>query len=150
MCVLASGWLTSGCSDTVSLDAPALSGADARACAELVEALPEQVADQSRREVDAGAGYGAAWGDPAIELRCGVPVPEGFDDVAACQTVNGVDWYVPESQQTGRPEDIIMTAVGRATYVEVRLPERYWPPPTAMVDLGTAVKRTIPSVQPCV
>jgi hypothetical protein len=149
-CALASAALATGCSDTVSLDAPSLSGAGARACAALVDALPDQVADQPQREVDAGAGYGAAWGDPAIELRCGIARPRELTSAAACQVANGVGWFVPESQQTGRPEDITMTTVGRAQYVEVRVPEEYFPPTTAMVDLGPALKRTIRSVRPCV
>jgi hypothetical protein len=127
-----------------------VSGKTARACAALVDALPDEVADQPRRDVDSGDGYGAAWGDPAIELRCGVPRPDGFGRASECQSVNGVDWYVPESQQTGRPEDITMTSVGRAEYVEVRVPQQYFPPASAMVDLGPAVRRTIRSVRPCV
>ena len=143
--------LLGGCSGTVSLDdAPALSGADARTCAALVKALPDRVSDQPRRKADTGDGYAAAWGDPAIELRCGVPMPSDFDEVSGCQTANGVDWFVPESQQTGRPEDIVMTSVGRSVNVEVRIPAAYWPPVNTMVDLGTAVKRTLRSVKPCV
>ncbi len=141
--------LAAGCSDTVSLDAPTLSGPDAKACAALVAALPGRVAGQPQREVDSGDGFGAAWGDPAIELRCGVPRPKGLTRTAACQVANGVGWFVPEEQQTGRPEDITMTTVGRAQYVEVRVPEEYFPPPATMVDLGPAVKRTIRSVRPC-
>jgi len=141
--------LVAGCSGTVDVDAPDVSGQQGRACAALVDALPDEVADQPRRDVDAGDGYGAAWGDPAIVLRCGVPRPAGFDRAAACQTANGVDWYVPESQQTGRAEDITMTSVGRAAYVEVQVPKTYWPPATAMVDLGAALKRTVRSVRPC-
>jgi hypothetical protein len=141
--------LAAGCSDTVGVDAPEVSGQRERACAALVDALPDHVADQPQREVDAGDGYGAAWGDPAIVLRCGVTRPEGFDRAAACQTANGVDWYVPESQQTGRAEDITMTSVGRAEYVEVQVPKEYFPPATAMVDLGPALKRTMRSVRPC-
>jgi len=145
--------LTGGCSDTVSLDAPSPSGADARACAALVAALPDEVADQPTREADAGDGYGAAWGapgDPVIELRCGVPRPEGLTSTSACEVANGVGWFVPEDQQTGGPADITMTTVGRAQYVEVRVPEEYFPPATAMVDLAPALKRTIRSVRPCV
>jgi hypothetical protein len=111
--------------------------------------LPGRVAGQPQREVDSGDGFGAAWGDPAIELRCGVPRPRGLTRTAACQVANGVGWFVPEAQQTGRPEDITMTTVGRAQYVEVRVPEEYFPPPATMVDLGPAVKRTIRSVRPC-
>jgi hypothetical protein len=39
--------------------------------------------------------------------------------------------------------------VGRAEYVEVRLPQHYWPPAAAMADLARAVRRTIPDVKPC-
>jgi hypothetical protein len=134
----------------VSLDAPAVSGADARACRALEDALPAKVADQSRVESDDGRGYGAAWGDPAIELRCGVPMPAGFDKFAGCQTANGVDWYVPESQQTGKAEDITMTTVGRSTNVEVRIPADYWPPVATMVDLAPAVKKALRAEKPCV
>jgi Protein of unknown function (DUF3515) len=148
--VLAILTLSSGCSDTVSLDAPSPRAADARTCAALLDALPQRVADQQRRDVDPGGGYGAAWGDPPIELRCGVPRPKGLDAFAQCQTVNGVDWYIPESQQTGQPQQITMTTVGRAQYVEVRIPADYFPPATTMVELGPAVKQTIREVRPCV
>jgi hypothetical protein len=43
-----------------------------------------------------------------------------------------------------------MTSVGRSVYVEVRLPEEYWPPAAAMVDVAPALKRTTRSVRPCV
>ena len=142
--------LLGGCSRTVSLDdAPALSGAAARTCAALVKALPDRVSDQPRRKADTGDGYAAAWGDPAIELRCGVPKPAGLTPASACQTTNGVDWFVPPSQVTGRPTDVTMTTVGRSVYVEVRVPEDYFPPATAMVDLAHAVKSTTRSVRPC-
>jgi hypothetical protein len=142
--------LTAACSSSVSLDAPALSGTDARACRALVDALPDRVDDLPRVDVDPGDGFGAAWGDPAIELRCGVPAPEGFDRFATCQVTNGVGWYIPESQQTGRPGPVTMTTVGRAQNVEVRIPEDYFPPANTMVDLAPALKRTIREVRPCV
>ncbi len=132
------------------MDAPALSGAVARRCAALVEALPARVADQPGRRVDAGGGYAAAWGDPAIELRCGVPRPAGFDRFSTCQVANGVGWFIPDEQQTGRPEAITMTTVGRAVNVEVRIPRDYFPPPATMVDLAPAIRRADREVRPCV
>ena len=128
----------------------ALAGSDARACAALLRALPDRVADQTQRTVDPGRGYAAAWGDPAIELRCGVPKPAGFDRFATCQEANGVGWFIPEEQQTGRPTAITMTTIGRALNVEVRIPADYFPPPATMVDLAPALKRTIREVRPCV
>jgi hypothetical protein len=142
--------LAGGCSGTLTVDAPAAAGSDARACAALIEALPHRVADRAERRVDAGGGYAAAWGDPAIELRCGVPRPHGLDRFAGCQVANGVGWFIPESQQTGRPVDITMTTVGRAQNVEVRIPAAYFPPVNAMVDLAPALKHTIREVRPCV
>ena len=115
-----------------------------------MRALPARVADQSEREVDPGRGYAAAWGDPAIELRCGVPAPAGLDRFATCQEANGVGWYIPEEQQTGRPGPITMTTIGRAQNVEVRIPADYFPPPATMVDLAPALKRTIRQVRPCI
>ncbi|MGZ4460259.1 MAG: DUF3515 domain-containing protein [Nocardioidaceae bacterium] len=142
--------LLASCSGTVGVDAPAVHGSDARACAALVKALPAHVADQKQRKVDAGGGYADAWGDPAIVLRCGVPRPKGFTKFAACQQANGVGWFVPQSQQTGKPETITMTTIGRAQNVEVTIPPDYWPPPATMVDLAPAIKRTIREVRPCV
>ena len=46
-------------------------------------------------------------------LRCGVGTPEGYDQFAACQTVNGVDWFVPEDQIEDQDADVVMTTIGR-------------------------------------
>jgi hypothetical protein len=147
--------LTSACSGgPVELDAPELSGADARACKALVAALPSKVADLARVDADSGQGFGAAWGDPAIELRCGVRRPAGLTATAECTEANGVGWFIPDEQQSGRnkgrPTDITMTTIGRSVYVEVRIPADYWPPVNAMVDLAPALKQTIREVRPCV
>ncbi len=140
-----------GCgSGTVTVDSPDLHGADARACHALVGALPDQVSDQQRRTVRPGDAYGAAWGDPAIVLRCGVGRPAGFDRFASCQVTNGVGWFIPPGQITGHPTDVVMTTVGRAQNVEVRIPADYFPPAAAMVDLAPAIKSTIRQVRPCV
>ena len=141
--------LATGCSDTVSVNAPPLSQADARACRALVNALPDSVADLNRRPVDDGDGYAAAWGDPPIVLRCGVPVPKGLDKFATCQVTNGVAWFIPESQTQGDRVDVLMTTVGRSQNVEVAIPSDYFPPANTMVDLASAVKSTIREVRPC-
>jgi len=149
VCCAATLLVLGGCSGTLSLEAPRLDGAAAKACATLVADLPPRVDSQRRRDVDAGHGFGAAWGDPAIELRCGVRRPAGLDAFAQCQVVDGVGWYIPDSQITGRPEDITMTTVGRAEYVEVRVPRDYFPPAATMVDLAPAVKRSVKELRPC-
>jgi hypothetical protein len=142
--------MVGGCSGPLEVPAPRPDAAGARTCASLVDALPASVADQARRDVDAGDGYAAAWGDPAIELRCGVRRPRGLDRFASCQVANGVGWFIPESQQTGRPGPVTMTTVGRSVFVEVRLPAAYWPPATAMADLAPALRRSTRELRPCV
>jgi hypothetical protein len=143
--------LVAGCGPgPVRLDSPPLSGKAADACARLVAALPDAVADQDRRPVEPEQAYGAAWGDPAIRLRCGVPRPAGFDRFATCMETNGVGWFIPEEQITGRPGDIVMTTIGYAQNIEVWVPQRYWPPAAAMADLAPAIKGSIREVKPCV
>jgi hypothetical protein len=140
----------SGCgSESVAVDSPDLRGADAAACRALVDALPDSVSDQKRRPVDPEDAYAAAWGDPAIVLRCGVAKPAGLDKLSTCQVANGVGWFIPEDQITGKPEDIVMTTVGRTQYVEVRIPADDWPPAAAMADLAKAVKSSTREVRPC-
>jgi hypothetical protein len=143
-------FLATGCSPgTVEIDSPELTGADARTCSDLMNALPDAVSDQAARDVDPEAAYGAAWGDPAIVLRCGVDVPAGLDEFATCQVVNDVAWFVPESQIDDQDADVVMTTVGRAVNVEVKVPAEYRPPAAAMVDLAAAVKATVREVKPC-
>jgi hypothetical protein len=144
------GCLTSCATGPVEVSSPDLSGADAQACRDLVEALPDSVAGQDRREVSPDDGATAAWGDPAIELRCGVPEPAGFDEFATCQVTNDVGWFIPQQQIDRGPGEIVMTTVGRAQNVEVRLPADYWPPAAAMVDLADAVRSSTREVEPCV
>jgi hypothetical protein len=122
-------------------------GPDAEACSALVEAAPETVADQERRDVD--GRYAAAWGDPAIVLRCGVPVPADFDELSSCQITNGVAWFIPDEQITGAAEDIVMTTIGREPGIQVAIPAEYFPPAGTMVDLADVVKRHTERVERC-
>ena len=136
---------------------PTQPGADAAACERLVDGLPETVADQERREVeDAAATTAAAWGDPAIVLRCGVGEPASFDRFSACQIVNGVAWYIPDEQITGSATDITTlttkfssSTIGRKPGVEVAIPADYFPPAATMVDLAAALKRHTERVERC-
>jgi hypothetical protein len=137
-----------GCSpEQVTIESPGLDDQERRRCPALVEALPDQLVDQPRREPS--VNYGAAWGDPAIVLRCGVDEPAGFDELSACQIVNDVAWFVPESQITGEAVDVTMTTVGRSPGVEVTLPAAYFPPAAAMAQLSDAVRAHTDEVEPC-
>ena len=129
---------------------PGLSPTEAATCAALVEALPETVDGAGRRPVDPTDAPAAAWGDPAIVLRCGVDMPPEFDDFATCHETNDVGWFIPDEQVTGSPEPITMTTIGRDVNIEVALPVEHFPPASAMVDLADAVKQTTEEVDGCV
>ena len=149
------GALSAGCSDEpatpadtgpVALTAP--EGDVPPACTELLARLPLAVADQPRRDVEPADAPGAAWGAPAITLLCGVEEPAGFDDVASCLTVSGVDWFIP-TEQLEAQGDLTMTTVNREVHVEVRLPAAYFPPATTLADLARPVRRSIPATDQC-
>ncbi len=144
------GLLLAACGGPVAVDAPELSGPDASTCRALLDALPQTVDDVERRDVEPARAPAAAWGDPAIVLRCGVEMPQTFDDFATCQETNGVGWFIPEEQMTGSPTAITMTTIGRDVNIEVALPEEHFPPANAMVDLAHAIKQTTEELDPCV
>ena len=139
------GLLTlAGCSGVVDLE-PADLDPDAEAiCADLLTDLPRELAGQGRRDV-APAGSGVAWGDPAVTLRCGVTDAQGLGRASECQVVNGVGWYPEELSDSYR-----FTTVGRATPVEVVVPDAYAPEVGPLTELADAVARHDPEVRACV
>ena len=136
-----------GCG-AVRLDDAHVSAADRRACKALVAATPHRVSEKSRRETT-GGDLGAAWGDPAIVLRCGVGTPDGYHPGDPCQRVNGVDWFAPGNQIADQAEDVTLTTIGRKPNVEVDVPADYRPPTAAMVDLAGVIKKRTKVVEPC-
>lgn len=139
--------LLAGCGG-VDIAESSVSASERAACTELVEALPDEVSDQPRRKTS-GSPLGAAWGDPAIVLTCGVGKPEDYDRFANCQTVNGVDWFVPEETVGDQSADVVLTTIGRTPSVELKVPASYRPPAAAMVDVSRAIRIGTRTVAPC-
>jgi hypothetical protein len=135
------GWLPVGCgTGAVSLEEPTMSERTRGICEDLVADVPERVADLERREVEPDDAVGAAWGDPAIVLRCGVDGPADFDPMNGCTTVNDVDWYIPiEQLEANGDEDLTMTTIERDVAVEVTMPGEHWPPAAPLADLSDVV-----------
>ena len=143
--------MLAGCGgDDVHVDRFTVSTAGQTGCRALLDAMPDHVAGESARTVT-GSAYAAAWGDPAIVLRCGVGKPDGFDKVSQCQRANGVDWFVPESTIGDLSADVVMTTIGRSPAIEVLLPAHYRPEGSAavMVDLATTIKAHTIETTPC-
>ncbi|MDP9222233.1 MAG: DUF3515 domain-containing protein [Actinomycetota bacterium] len=122
--------LAVGCSDQVTAKLPA--GADDPACTQLGAALPKTLLKQDRRATDPSSPALAAWGDPAIILRCGVETPGPTTD--QCTTVNGIDWVA-------RPltDGYDFTTYGRTPAIQVLVPKHYAPETFALTGLASAV-----------
>jgi len=132
--------LTAGCGGGAGPAGPVPSptGSAAAVCAALAGALPPLVAGQPR----AGgprSPFAAAWGDPAIQLRCGVARPAALAPASQLATVNGVDWFAEQ-----RRGGYLFTTWGRVVYVRVWVPDRYAPEVNPLVDLAAPVARTVP------
>ncbi|GAA5122945.1 hypothetical protein GCM10023339_42040 [Alloalcanivorax gelatiniphagus] len=117
--------LTACSSGTIRVDEPDLSAADRAACEALVADLPDTLAGQERREVEPADALGAAWGDPAYVLACGVDEPQDYEPTAECNVIDGVGWYVTDDQLSDQGEDATPIALSLAPYVEVLVPADY-------------------------
>jgi len=120
-----------GCGSGSDLPKP---GPDAGSalCTALLKRLPEQVLDRRRTSLDVTGA--AAWGDPAIVLRCGVPAPGPSGN---CLVINGQEWIFTETKDVFR-----FVTHDRSPAVEVTFPTSInrTTVPGAFVDLGPAVK----------
>lgn len=143
--------LLSGCGGPIEVDAPDVSGADLEACSAFAADLPASLAEMDRVEIEPADALAAAYGDPAIVVRCGVPVPEGFDLTASCETANGVGYFIPDEQYTDQGLDIVLTTAGYEPRVEVHVPAKYRPNavPAAMAALAPLVKANLTLVDDC-
>jgi hypothetical protein len=111
---------TSGPLPGISIAAPqSPTEATQRACVSVFAKLPVQLGTLAPRKTETDSSFVAAWGNPAIVLRCGVSRPAVFGTPEAAQLidVNGVIWQPdPQKQQT------VYTSVDRSAYIEVTVP----------------------------
>jgi hypothetical protein len=120
------------CSAATEVAAPDL--ADEAPCGSV--AWPETVSGQERTATEPEGPWVAAWGDPAIIARCGLPAlePTTFD----CVDVDGVDWVVRELA-----DGTAMSTYGTDPAVEVLVPADYGPGPLLLPAFGD-VARALP------
>ncbi|MEE6272966.1 DUF3515 family protein [Georgenia sp. MJ206] len=148
--------LLGGCAPAVNVP-PATDAADP-VCGEVLQALPHVLADGERRSITSQAT--AAWGEPAITLRCGVEPPGPTTE--RCLTVEAdgseVDWIALEGDDEALPEHArqgqgtwVFLTYGRVPAIEVVVPvERAGDQPTGvLVDLARAVELA-PASRHCV
>jgi hypothetical protein len=143
--------LTACGKDPVSIPTLVLSASDQAVCQRVTNALPDHVSGQSRRKTQPAEALGGAWGDPAIVVQCGVPLPGGFTRTSSCTTADGVGWYLPDAQFRDPSSDIVISSAGYRPIVQVAIPGSYRPSglAAAMVQLAPVVRRYTTLVQPC-
>jgi hypothetical protein len=109
----------------VPIEEQDLSEADRATCEALVDDLPDTLAGELRRSTDPDDALGAAWGDPAYVLTCGVPEPADYAPTAECSVIKGIGWYVADDQLSDSRVDATPIALSRTPYVELLVPSRY-------------------------
>ncbi|NYE94638.1 hypothetical protein FHU41_000859 [Psychromicrobium silvestre] len=134
------GALLTACTPAVEV-APAKDSADP-ACAPMMIALPDALADAPLRETSSQAT--AAWGNPSVVvLRCGVtPPPRTTTDT--CVGVNGVDWVMKQKGDTWT-----LTTYGRQPATEILFSEKNVASSTILPQLAASVSK-IPQTYKCV
>ena len=125
MSALACLLLTACSPGKVPIEKQDLSQADRATCEAFVDDLPDTLAGELRRSTDPEDALGAAWGDPAYVLTCGVPEPADYAPTAECSVVKGIGWYVADDQLSDARVDATPIALSRTPYVELLVPSRY-------------------------
>ncbi|QMU78945.1 DUF3515 domain-containing protein [Streptacidiphilus sp. PB12-B1b] len=125
--------LLAGCSGGLHVPAPVTTGAAAAQCRSLHALLPPTLMGQKRRSSSPASDNTAAWGDPAITVRCGVAEPGPLDPRAADYDptelhtvwvlVDGVCWLTQPPADNGG--GFTFTTVKQQTYVQVHVPGAY-------------------------
>ena len=139
-----------GCSNAVQVAAPTTTGAAAAQCRALQARLPKTLMGGKRRSSTPASADTAAWGNPAVTLRCGVSEPGAMNPASpqydptgsqsVADTVDGVCWL---TQQTGGG-GFRFTTVKQQTYVEVDVPGSYAGRAYPLPALASAVLQSDP------
>ena len=133
----------SGCGATLDVDEYPTAPGTKVDCEALIADMPTKVAGQGNRDVS--GQIAAAWGDPAIILRCGVEKPKALIPSSPCYTVRDVGWL---SETTA--DGYLFTTIGRTFYVSIEVPKTYDPAADALADLAQSIKKHDPLKKPCV
>ena len=141
-----------GCSggDSVTVAAPATTGSTAKQCAALKAALPATLQGRKLRGTTPESANTAAWGSPAITLRCGVgtaavldPHSPAYDLNADIEESGGVCWVSEQTAGGG----FRFTTVRQQATVELSLPAAYAGGQSPVGLLAGAVLKTDPAVK---
>jgi hypothetical protein len=123
----------------VPLAVPQPNARAAAACEQLIAALPGELDGLTARGTDPESSLTAAYGRPAVTVRCGVPRPEALGLTSRLLVVDEVDWF-PEELTNG----VRFTTTGRVAYLQVDVPDDHAPGSDLLVDLAAPVLDHLP------
>ncbi len=138
--VLALPLALGSCSGSAPVEPPSPAGPALAACQRLSDKLPAKLDGLAARGTEPESAYTAAWGDPAVELRCGIERPALLDGTPPAVEIDGVGWVIEELEDGHR-----FTSTGRVAYVQVRVPDDYAPEVNVLVDLAPAMSSAVPT-----
>jgi hypothetical protein len=129
----------------ISVAAPPANAAADAPCTTLLGDLPTAIATSdgtlAGRPAQSTWTYVAAWGQPAVVLRCGVPRPAALtvNSGAFVIAVDNVNFF-----QSKSGSNFIYTAIDRAAYIEISVPTSYSQPPIG--PIASAIATALPQV----
>lgn len=110
-------------------------------CAALSRQLPRRLDTLRSRPTEPVSARLAAWGEPAVVLRCGTERPAGFRLGVEPLTVDDVAWF-----QRIAGEVVVWTTVDRRVPVELTIPAVYGGQGALLVAVAPAIKAVLPAV----
>ncbi|MEV1287275.1 DUF3515 family protein [Micromonospora sp. NPDC049679] len=125
----------------VSMAAPPLDERAATVCRALLSRLPAQLRDLPQRTVTGGHEQNAAYGDPAITMACGIPLPS-FPPTDIVYPLDRVCWHAGD-----RPDATVWTTVDREVPVQVTVPKTYDEPGQWVIPFSAPVIAAVPSAK---
>jgi hypothetical protein len=137
----AAGSSSSGPLAPVTVTPPPSNAASEQPCAKVVGSLPLRLAGQNVRATatNPASPFVVAWGNPAIVLRCGVNRPAAMVPTTPFVVVDTVNFLVVRSKT-----QTVWTAVDRAAFIEVTVPNSYSQPP--MGPIADVIAKELPAV----
>jgi hypothetical protein len=108
-------------------------------CSALIAALPRVVDGAKARPVPRAAESSAAWGDPPIVLRCGVPSPS-YAPTAQLLGIEGVTWATAKVSGA-----VVWRSTDLDVPVEITVPDPYRDKAATQIlnPLATPLKSTL-------
>lgn len=123
----------SACGRTVAVPAP---DSPSPVCTEVT--LPETVNGAGLRPTSEPGT--AAWGEPPITWRCGVPRPGQLAADSALLEVDGIAWLPVPAQGGDVFYAVSWPTADAPVYVEVAVPDAYAAPADVLLDLAPALR----------